>query len=266
MPYATNGTITANILIHEHIYRMEIECADIAKEAKPGQFIQIRTSDHLMPLLNRPISIARIKDNRIEIIYAVVGEGTKNLCEMKTGATVSMVGPLGHGFETNLSREKVLLVGGGMGVAPLHALAEVLYAQGCEIDTILGFNRQEDIFSDKEFEHWSNNVYVTTMDGSCGIHGHACTPLDRHLSIYDYRHIYACGPQPMLHALGKICNEHHIDCSLSVEEYMACGIGVCLGCVQPIRDKAGSISYQRVCVEGPVFSSREVVYDDELGH
>jgi dihydroorotate dehydrogenase electron transfer subunit len=262
MPYATQGIITKNNPLNHQIYRMEIDCPDIAAEAKPGQFIQIKSTDDGAPLLNRPISIARVVPGGIQIIYAVVGTGTRQLSEKRIGEKLSLIGPLGHGFSWQPEDKKVLLVGGGIGIAPLHALAEGLHKDHIEVHTILGFNTKEDLFSQEQLALWSKKLWVTTMDGTCGIHGHACTPLDGTISIADYDHVYACGPEPMLKALAKICNQRHIPCSLSVEEYMACGIGVCLGCVQKILNEDHEESYQRVCVEGPVFSSKEVVFND----
>lgn len=262
MPYAIQGTVKSNVSLNHQTYRMEIECPDIAGEAYPGQFVQIKSSDDTSPLLNRPISIARIVPNGLQIIYAVVGAGTKQLSNKKENDPLKLIGPLGHGFTWKPDMKKVLLVGGGVGVAPLHALAEGLYNDQVEVHTILGFNTQKDVFSQEQLAKWSKKLWVTTMDGSCGIKGHACTPLDGVVSISEYDHVYACGPKPMLKSLAKICNNRHIPCSLSMEEYMACGIGVCLGCVTRILGEDQEETYKRVCLEGPVFSSREVVFDD----
>ena len=122
MPYATQGSVRSNDPLNHQIYRMEIECPDIAREARPGQFIQIKSSDDGAPLLNRPISIARIIPGGLQIIYAVVGTGTRQLSEKRSGETLSLIGPLGHGFEWQPGTKKALLVGGGIGIAPLNAL------------------------------------------------------------------------------------------------------------------------------------------------
>ncbi|QRN86414.1 dihydroorotate dehydrogenase electron transfer subunit [Clostridia bacterium] len=262
MPYAIQGKVISNVSLNHQVYRMEIECPDIANEAYPGQFIQIGSSNEASPLLNRPISIARIIPGGLQIMYAVVGPGTLQLSRKQEEDKLKIIGPLGHGFSWTAEMKKVLLVGGGIGVAPLHALAEALYEEQVEIHTILGFNSQKDVFSQEQLAKWSKKLWVTTMDGTCGIKGHACTPLEGLVSISEYDHVYACGPKPMLKALAKICNTRHIPCSLSMEEYMACGIGVCLGCVTRILNQNQEETYERVCVEGPVFSSREVVFDD----
>lgn len=261
MPYATTGIIKENKTINKDSYGMRIYCPSIAHEAEPGQFVQVKTSSSGLPLLNKPISISAIDGDVIELVYQVVGPGTSQLAEKLPESSIVLIGPLGKGFNVPLN-ERVLLVGGGIGVAPLQFLMEALKEKDNKVDAILGFNTMSDIILEDFFKNHAVNLVVTTMDGSCGLKGHACTPLSQNINLTQYDHVYACGPEPMLKALVHHCQQANIPSSISMESYMACGFGVCLGCVQGIKKADGRMKNERVCLEGPVFSGQEVVFND----
>lgn len=233
-----NAAILYNQKIAEGVYEMELSAA-FAEEAKPGQFIEIDVPGYY---LRRPISISRIHENSLVIVYKVLGEGTRAMSLMKEGESLNIFGPLGHGFAI-ASLDHVVLVGGGVGVPPLMETAKQYRKHNVEVDVVLGFNSKSDAFGRKEFERYGCKVYEATMDGSLGTKG---TVIDAiHENKIDVNYIQACGPLPMLKAINSIYPEGEI----SLEARMACGIGACMGCV--VKDTEGKS--MRVCKDGPVF-------------
>jgi len=259
MPYAITAKIRENREVIPGFFEMELECREIAEAALPGQFVQVRCSSGLDPLLRKPISISLVmpEQGRIRLLYQVRGRGTSLMSRKPVGEAVSLVGPLGSGFTLPEGPETLLLMGGGIGVAPLLELARSLHDRNCITDVVLGFNREEDVLKEEEFSRYARRVLITTMDGSCGIQGHSCVPLDTVLDPGQYSRIYACGPEKMLENVARRASRAGVACQVSLEEYMACGIGVCLGCAREIQGPEGS-RYVRVCVEGPVMDGAEV--------
>lgn len=246
--------IIAGILSNEEaaegFFRMKIASAYLARSAKPGQFIEIRCSEGVEPLLRRPIGVHRISSGGIEVLYQVVGEGTRILSRKRAGEEVDLLGPLGNGFE--IQRGAAMLVAGGIGVAPLVALAGKLRRP----DVIIGSRTASHVLCEKEFRSLGCRVTVTTDDGSKGQKGFATDALKRLLGRGGKTDvIYACGPVAMLKAVASIAAARGIRCHVSLEERMACGAGVCLGC--PVRVKPGK-AYKMVCKDGPVFDAREI--------
>lgn len=233
--------ILSNIEIAKDIWKMEIETS-LAKEAKPGQFIEI-----LVPpfFLRRPISINEIKEDTLVIIYKVLGEGTLKMTTLTD--SIDIFGPMGNGFP--IVDKDVLLVGGGVGVPPLYETGKRYLALGKKVQVVLGFNTKDQIFFEEEFKDLGCEVYIATMDGSYGTKGTAIDAIQAH-DIQD-PFVLACGPLPMLKALQKEYKEGY----LSLEARMACGIGACMGCV--VKDGQGHSL--RVCKDGPVFPMQEVV-------
>jgi len=259
MPYATTGKILENRELIPGFFEMDLQCPDIAGAACPGQFVQVRCSSGLDPLLRKPISISLVLPQQgiIRLLYQVRGRGTSLMSRKPAGETVSLIGPLGSGFSLPDEPETLLIMGGGIGVAPLLELARVLHERDCITDVVLGFNRAEDVMKEEEFSRYARRVLITTMDGSCGIHGHSCVPLDTVLDPGQYSRVYACGPEKMLENVAGRASMAGVACQVSLEEYMACGIGVCLGCARQIHGPDGN-RYVRVCVEGPVMDGAEV--------
>ncbi len=245
------GIIIRKEKISEGIYDMWIRTEEIAALAKPGQFISLYCADGSR-LLPRPISICEIdtKDNALRIVYRVAGKGTEEFSKMTAGAQVDIVGPLGNGFP--LQDKSAFLIGGGIGVPPMLELAKQL---NCEKQIVLGY--RDDLFLYEDFKKYGK-VYVATEDGSAGTEGNVLDAIRENGLKADV--IYACGPLPMLRALKTYAAENNIECWVSLEERMACGIGACLGCVCKSKEKDDHthVHNKRICKEGPVFKAEEV--------
>lgn len=225
-----------------------------AKTAKAGQFISMYTNDG-SKLLPRPISICEIdrEGGKLRVVYRVTGEktGTEQFSKMKAGDTIPVIGPLGNGFP--LIEKKAFLIGGGIGVPPILELAKSL---NCEKQIIVGY-RDAQTFLKEELEA-NGTLYISTEDGSVGTKGNVMDAIREHSLEADI--IYACGPTPMLRALKSYAEENGIECYLSLEERMACGIGACLACVCKSKEKDhhSNVNNKRICKDGPVFLSTEV--------
>ena len=243
-------------------FRMRLEAPYIARKTAPGQFLHIRCGNSTNPLLRRPLSIHRIGAKYVEILYNVIGKGTKILSRKKAGDKIDIIGPLGNGFKIRKSTKSLkMLVAGGMGVAPLLGLAEEL-SRGTKkkFIVILGAKTQNHILCEKEFKKLGAEVYIATENGGRGKRALA-TELAEEIarSKKDRRQeicIYAAGPMPMVKALCKLMKGCSVESQASLEERMACGLGACLGCV--IDTQSG---YKRVCKDGPVFNMCEIVYE-----
>ncbi|MCR5271633.1 MAG: dihydroorotate dehydrogenase electron transfer subunit [Lachnospiraceae bacterium] len=235
------------------VYDMWLKTENIAKKAVAGQFISLYSNDGSR-LLPRPISICKVdkEDSAIRIVYRVVGEGTKEFSHMKSGAHIKVVGPLGNGFP--LKKKNAFLIGGGIGIPPMLELAAELPKE-VEKKIVLGY--RDDLFLDNEFKKYGD-VYIATEDGSVGTDGNVLDAIREHGLTADI--IYACGPMPMLRAIKEYAEKNDIECWLSLEERMACGIGACLACVCKSKetDEHTKVNNKRICKEGPVFASWEV--------
>lgn len=236
-------------LIALDTYEMEIEGFS---DALPGQFINIKTGDNAL-LLRRPISICEIKENSIVITYKVVGAGTKVLSEKKAGENLDVLGPLGNGFpKTN--KKNVLLVGGGIGVPPLVEVAKRL-SKSANVTIVIGARDKSQVIYEEKLSKYGK-VYVTTDDGSYGDKGNVINCIDNHNLDFDV--FYACGPSVMLKFL-DLKYQGKKEGYISFEERMACGVGICYGCVcKPREVKDG---FLRVCKEGPVFGLGVIKYE-----
>lgn len=223
----------------------------IAGLAKPGQFLMLYCEDG-SKLLPRPISICEINGGKghLRLVYRIVGKGTEEFSKLASGDTLQIMGPLGNGFP--LLDKKAMLIGGGIGIPPMVELAKQLPG---EKTVVLGYRDQR--FLDKELQAYGD-VHIATEDGSCGTKGTVIDAIKKEKLEADV--IYACGPTPMLKAVQKYAIVHNVECYLSLEERMACGIGACLACVcnSVEKDTHTNVHNKRVCVDGPVFEAREV--------
>lgn len=229
-----------------------------AENAKPGQFVSVYTKNP-SKLLPRPISICEInkKHGTLRLVYRVTGEktGTKEFSELKAGDTVPVIGPLGNGFPLEKAAgKKAFLMGGGIGVPPILELAKQLK---CEQKQIVVGYRDQATFLREEFEQ-NGELYISTEDGSVGTAGNVMNAIEENALDADI--IYACGPTPMLRAIKVYAEENGIECYISLEERMACGIGACLACVCQSKEKDthSNVHNKRICKDGPVFLSTEV--------
>jgi dihydroorotate dehydrogenase electron transfer subunit len=258
-------SLQCNEQIGKDIWRMEFRSAPLASLAKPGHFLMIhlgrRTKD---PLLRRPFSIHAILDNhRVQVLYRIVGTGTSLLSTLKQGDSISAIGPLGNSFPPPAQGEEAVLVAGGMGIAPLYFLAQVLQSkQGSTATVLLGFSTSEEVVCSDELKNLGVRLSLATEDGSQGSKGLVTDLLDQHL-----RHgmtakpiIYACGPTPMLKKVAQQAATFHLRCSVSLEGYMACGLGICLGCAVKASHNPQKV-YHYVCQDGPVFPAETIDWE-----
>lgn len=244
-------TIETNKIVTQDIYSMWLEAPEIAKAAKPGQFVSLYCNDGGR-LLPRPISICELDSDkkRVRLVYRIAGKGTKEFAKLKEQDTIEAMGPLGNGF--TLEGRKAILIGGGIGIPPMLELAKQLK---CEKQIVLGY--RDITFLDHEFEAYGN-VYLSTEDGSKGVKGNVIDAIKENGLEADI--IFACGPTPMLRGVKVYALEHGIKAQLSLEERMACGIGACLGCVcnSSEVDHHSNVKNKRICKDGPVFYAEEV--------
>lgn len=243
--------VVSQVKLTDDIFSMWIQAEEIAAAAKPGQFISVYTKD-ASKLLPRPISLCEVDraEGRLRIVYRVVGAGTDEFSGYQAGDDITVMGPLGNGF--TLKDKKAFLIGGGIGIPPMLELAKSL---NCEKQMVLGY--RDVLFLNEEFEPYGS-VYVATEDGSAGTKGNVIDAIRANGLQADV--IYACGPTPMLRALKAYAKEQGIECWLSLEEKMACGIGACLACVCQSKevDDHSHVHNKRICKDGPVFLAQEV--------
>ena len=240
--------------LSDEIYSMWLETKQVAAHAKAGQFVSVYCNDGSR-LLPRPISICEIdkENNAIRLVYRVAGKGTDEFSGMSEGQILRIVGPLGNGFPKQ--GKSAFLIGGGIGIPPMLELAKEL---DCKKQMILGY-RNNQMFLCEEMKAYGE-VYVATEDGSAGTKGNVLDAIRENGLKADV--IYACGPTPMLRALKEYAKENGIECWISMEERMACGIGACLACVCKSKDKDHhtNVNNKRICKEGPVFLAEEVEF------
>jgi len=264
----TNGKITGNIPVAPGHFILSIALPVTFPEPSPGQFVMVRNLLSGKAMLSRPFSVHGFHRKRhqsvLELLCRVAGRETKLLSGLNAGAGVEVLGPLGKGFTTKENVKKILLVAGGVGVAPLAffvrertkdpskaAISLFLGAKTGEIAVALAGNLSD-----------SCTVQIATDDGSLGFHGPVTDILAAELHSCDDERtqILACGPTPMTRALAALLSDNPVHCQVSLEERMACGVGACLGCVVPVRDTQGDEIYKRVCKDGPVFDLRELLW------
>lgn len=248
-----SGTLVAQETLSHDIRRMEIHLPKVAETAKPGQFVTVRVNKLHEPLLRRPFGVAGVDvaKGNFSLIYRVVGETTELMDTLEPGAEISVVGPLGHGFD--LSAKHGLLVGGGVGLAPLHFLAQAAPDHGMEV--IVGGRTKAEVFWADLFKDKTAKQYETTDDGSYGVKGTVNAVLPDLLKTGKYDCVYVCGPSPMMKAVVEVVNQYGVPCQVSLEKYMGCGLGACLSC--SCEGKGGK--RMKICKDGPVFWSQEVV-------
>lgn len=240
--------------IASDVFSLVVAAPKIAAIAQPGQFVHIRLADRLDLLLRRPFSIADCDVNKgtLTIIYRVVGKGTAFMAKLKPGDRLDFMGPLGKGF--SLAARRPLLVGGGMGLAPLVMLAKAFCDSPATL--LMGGRNEHELFWPDIYAGVCQNIHITTDDGSIGRRGFTVDVLPELLTNNQFDIIFACGPHAMLKGVAKTAAQYGIACQVSLEEFMACGVGACLSCTCAGTDG----KRHKVCTDGPVFWAEEVAW------
>ena len=257
-----NAQIQSNTQVGADSFRMRLSCGQHYIRAIPGQFLMVRLTDQIDPLLPRPFSIHRLiqKDDVVdglEILYKVVGKGTHELSLKQPGEIIDLTGPLGNGFVIPTDVNQIYIAAGGIGVAPMIFLVSTLLAQKYDpedIQAFIGGKSNTDLLCIEDLINFGVKVHTTTDDGSSGDQCLVTDPLEIAVSEKKPGIIYACGPMEMLACVAGIADHHSVDCQVSIETMMACGMGACLGCA--VAGRNDTDSYLHACLDGPVFDTR----------
>jgi dihydroorotate dehydrogenase electron transfer subunit len=258
-----NATVLANKRIGQY-HQIVLGIGDLVKSCRPGNFVAIKVGgDSSRMILRRAFAISRVAESAsfggtMELIVAPHGSGSKWLCSQSEGTEVDIVAPLGTAFGIPTSPVKALLVGGGYGSAPLFGLAEVLKARGCKVDMLLGASTGAKIYAPMEGKRSVNSLKIYTEDGTMGELGRVTEPIKVLIEEKSVDVIYSCGPMGMLRAISELTANSDVVHQCAVEEAMACGIGICMTCVLPVKNESGSISMLRSCIDGPVMDGSHV--------
>ena len=250
--------VTAISEIAEDTYVLRFHSADLASRLRPGQFMNILTSEAVEPLLRRPYSISQVEGDECEIMFSLLGKGTHLLARKRVGDRIGVLGPLGNTFGYEKDFGTAIIVAGGIGIAPFPYLTRELQRRERPLLTFLGARSAGRVVT-----RGLHNLHVATDDGSQGFHGNVIACLDAYLSAneVDRPMIFACGPNAMLQATQQYAHAHDIPCELSLESEMACGIGICQGC--PIEKHHGERKYSLVCTDGPCFDSHDIIFHEQ---
>ena len=245
-------------------FLLSLESPRIAAQARPGQFIMVRISPEPYPLLRRPFSIHSKDEKSIDIFFQVSGLGTDLLSQKKIHDSLDILGPLGKGFHggANLNGKEVVAVGGGRGIAPLYFLAQEFRSHGASIKIFYGGKSLKDIPLKEKFESEGFDLYCSTDDGSFGFKGFVSEYLKAELEEFTPSRIFSCGPEEMMRKIAEFAAKKDIPAEFSLESVMGCGFGVCWGCVKRIK-KNGEEGWVKICEEGPVFSSEEIIWTED---
>jgi dihydroorotate dehydrogenase electron transfer subunit len=255
----TLAEVLYNHSIGPSYYRLGLSPEEDLGVILPGQFVMLQLGQRKDLLLRRPFSVGGLMADGgapagIELLYKVVGKGTRVLSECAQGARLDVLGPLGNGFRIDAGKRHVYLAAGGIGVAPIRFLAQHLRRLGTDLSgcrVFLGGRTRDDLICRPDFEQLGLAVTLTTDDGSVGDRCLITDPLEMAVSDLRPDMIYACGPMPMLACIAGIAERHQTACQVSIETMMACGMGACLGCA--VETRKGDAGYLHACVDGPVF-------------
>ncbi|MDL2228249.1 dihydroorotate dehydrogenase electron transfer subunit [Bacteroidales bacterium OttesenSCG-928-K03] len=253
MKQIKNLIILENKILNNVYFILKCTADDVLPEMKPGQFASIKVENNPEVFLRRPFSIHDYdkKENTVSFLIKIVGKGTKELSSLKAGERISVMLPLGNGFDYN-PNVKTLIIGGGCGIAPIYFLAKQLKSENGDFDILIGGRSQCDLLCQEELKLLSDS-YCSTEDGSFGEIGFVTQNSRMTQMISNYKKIHCCGPENMMKAIAKIAKDNNIECEVSLENTMACGFGVCLCCVtETVRGN------ECVCTSGPVFNTKDL--------
>ena len=258
-----NATVLGNKRVGQY-HQILLGVGDLVKSCRPGNFVAIKVGgDTSRMILRRAFAISRVSESTsfggtMELIVAPHGNGSQWLCSQPEGTEVDIVAPLGTAFGIPTAPVNALLVGGGYGSAPLFGLAEVLKSRGCKVDMLLGASTGGKIYAPMEGKRSVNSLKIYTEDGTMGETGRVTEPIVELIKSGSVDVIYSCGPMGMLSAISKLTEGTDVVHQCAVEEAMACGIGICMTCVLPVKGEDGSISMLRSCIDGPVMDGADV--------
>jgi len=263
------ATILANAEVAPEHYLMKLAVSGAFRDARPGQFVMLRPPGRGFPFLGRPLGIYSLAQNGdgawIEILYRATGRGTKVISTMCEGDRIEILGPLGNRFELKQGMKKAVFVAGGIGIAPLVFLAEMLRRDApperLEMILYIGAKCSAGLLGIDRMNSFGAEVRVSTDDGSAGFEGPVTDLFREDLLSFtaSKTEVFVCGPNPMLKRMGEIIADYPVACQVLMEERMACGMGACLGCTIEVRTPTG-VEYRQVCTDGPVFDLREIVW------
>ena len=260
------ATIVGNKKVGQY-HQILISVGDLVSQCKPGNFVAISVGGpNSKMVLRRAFAISRTTTSpqyggAIELIVAPHGNGSSWLCGLVEGEQIDITLPLGTAFGMPTTSVNALLVGGGYGSAPLFGLAEVLKERGCRVDMVLGASTGAKIYAPLEGKRSVNSLRIFTEDGSMGETGRITSPISQLVAELQIDVVYSCGPMAMLKAISDILSEGDVVHQCAVEEAMACGIGICMTCVLPVKDETGKISNLRSCIDGPVMDGANIEWD-----
>lgn len=257
------------------IFLMRLRAPEIAAAVLPGQFINIQvqaqSAGQISPLLRRPFSVCQVDraEGSIAILWKIVGQGTRILASHRPGAVLSVIGPLGSGYQLPTNVARLALVAGGLGIAPMPLLAAFLQQRGFAFDALVGARTATELWGKKELGDCGGRVTCATDDGSAGHHGFVTDLLQNWLQRSEEtpaRRIFACGPMPMLQRVAEICRRANVVAQVAIETIMGCGFGICMGCnTEPAEGVQNAGRYLLACIDGPVFESNKIRYES-LAH
>lgn len=262
--------VLANDEVARNIFLMRLSAPEIAARVQPGQFVNIKTqahdSDQLAPLLRRPFSVCQVDRpaGGISVLWKNVGPGTRMLAQHKIDTVLSVIGPLGKGYELPEENAAVALVAGGLGIAPMPILAAALHERRIKFEVLLGARTSAELWGKEELQHGATHIKIATDDGSAGHHGFVTELLQGWIKEHNpsTSRVYSCGPMPMLERVAALCAAAKVRAEVAVETVMGCGFGICMGC--PIAPNEGVEKFGRyylACLDGPVFCADHIRYE-----
>ena len=270
MPVDVDAAVIGNTRLSDDYSVLSLAAPAIAAAANPGQFVMLKTSRGMDPLLRRPVSIFEVLRHEdgsprgITILNKRIGKGTGLLYDVEAGARLECLGPLGRPFEPVSPPAHAWMVAGGVGLAPFVTLAEALEARATPTTLFYGARRAADLHCVDIFERLGVRLVLSTEDGSRGTRGLITAPLDEafgRVTPSQELRLYVCGPTPMMRAVAGLAAAYGRPCQVSLEQVMGCGLGGCYSCVVPARDAGGAPHHTRSCIDGPVFDATRIVWD-----
>lgn len=246
------------------IFELTLDAPQVAAKARPGQFLMVKPNALGQPFLGRPMGIFDVDAEKggVTILFEVHGGGTLLLAQVKKGDMLPLLAPLGNGFTLVDNDRRALVIGGGIGVAPLYPLLLELKKRGVYTEILLGAQTAERVLALDRLCKLDMAITTFTDDGSMGVQGYPTQGLAELIREARIDIVYCCGPMPLMRGVAEICAAAGVECQVSLEERMGCGFGICVGCVVNHRAADGTISKKRVCYDGPVFEGKEVFWHD----